>query len=65
MLKMGAPWVLSAVFILLFLQERKRGGELADKLYDLGIAQVRKDGEVHATLKDVQRDLEEIRRLHQ
>jgi len=65
MLKLGAPWVVAAIFVLLFVQERKRGGELADKLFDLGMAQVKKDGDVHATLQGVQRDLDEIRRLHQ
>lgn len=64
LLKMGAPWVITAVFIVLFVAERKRKDQLADKLYDLGMAGVKKDTEVHATLENVRRDLEEIRRLH-
>lgn len=63
LLKMGAPWVITAVFVLLFVAERKRVAELADKLYELGLAQVKKDTEVHNALAEVRRDLEEIRRI--
>lgn len=64
LLKMGAPWVITAVFVVLFVAERKRKDQLADKLYDLGMASVKRDTEVHATLENVRRDLDEIRRYH-
>lgn len=63
LLKMGAPWVITAVFIVLFLAERKRKDQLSDKLYDLGMAQVEKDVEVHHTLIEVRKDMEDIKRL--
>jgi hypothetical protein len=62
LLKMGAPWVVTALAVVLFWLERKRSNSLADQLYQLGLAQVEKDAEVHATLESVRRDLDEIRR---
>lgn len=62
LLKMGAPWVITAVFVVLFIAERKRKDQLADKLYDLGMAMTKTNTEVHGTLQNVQRDLEDIRR---
>ena len=62
LLKMGAPWVITAIFVVLFAAERKKKDELSDKLYDLGVAGIKKDMEVHATLNIVCRDLEELRR---
>lgn len=64
LLKLGAPWIVVAIFAWLFYDERKKSGQLADKLYDLGMAQVKKDTEVHQALQLVQKDVEEIRRLH-
>jgi hypothetical protein len=61
LLKLGAPWIIVAVFIILFLTERKRKDELADKLYDLGLAMTKTNTEVHGTLQLVQRDLESIK----
>ena len=63
LLKMGAPWVITAVFVVLLLAERKRKDQLADKLYDLGIAMTKTYTEFHQTLKNVQKDLDEIRRI--
>lgn len=65
LLKLGAPWIISAIFIWLFYDERKNNKALADKLFDLGMAQVKKDTEVHQALQLVQKDVEEIRRLHE
>lgn len=62
LLKMGAPWIITAVFLVLFITERKRKEQLADKLYDLGIVGVKKDAEIHAALENVCRNLVEIRR---
>ena len=53
-----------AILLVLLISERKKKDELADKLYDLGMASVRKDTEVHTTLQAVQRDVEEIRRTY-
>jgi hypothetical protein len=61
LLKMGAPWLITAVFIILFVAERKRKDELADKLYDLGVSVTRTNVEVHVTLQNVQKDIEEIK----
>lgn len=61
LLKMGAPWVMVAVFVLLFFAERKRKDELADKLYDLGLAMTKTNTEVQSTLQLVQRDIEAIK----
>ena len=61
LLKMGAPWVIVAVFIVLFFAERKRKDELADKLYDLGIAMTKTNTETHGTLQLVKNDLEAIK----
>ena len=63
LLKMGAPWVITAVFIVLFITERRGKDKLSDKLYDLGMAQVKKDMEVHHTLTEVRRDMEDIKRV--
>jgi hypothetical protein len=63
LLKLGAPWVMTAILLVLFVAERKRKDDLADKLYDLGLAQVKKDTEVHTTLELVRKDVEEIRRF--
>jgi|WetSurSiteA1Bulk_404760.scaffolds.fasta_scaffold1110030_1 hypothetical protein len=64
LLKLGAPWICVAIFAWLFYDERKKSAAMADKLYDLGMAQVKKDTEVHQALQLVQKDVEEIRRLH-
>ena len=64
LVKLGAPWVMVAILLYLFLIERKRKDELADKLFDLGMASVKKDTEVHVTLQSVQKDVEEIRRMY-
>jgi hypothetical protein len=61
LLKMGAPWIIVAVFVVLFMAERKRKDELADKLYDLGLAMTKTNTEVHGTLQLVQKDLELIK----
>jgi len=63
LLKLGAPWVMVAILLYLFLIERKRKDELADKLFDLGMASVKKDTEVHSVLQIVQKDVDEIRRM--
>jgi hypothetical protein len=63
LLKLGAPWIIASVFIALFIAERKRKDELADKLHELGMASVKKDTEVHLVLEAVRKDVEELRRL--
>lgn len=62
LLKMGAPWIVCSVFIILFMAERKRKDQLADKLYDLGMAMTKTNTEFNGTLQKVERDLDEIRR---
>lgn len=61
LLKMGAPWVIVAIMLVLFVAERKRKDELADKLYDLGMAMTKTNTEVNGTLQVVQRDIEAIK----
>jgi hypothetical protein len=63
LLKLGIPWIVTAIFVWLYWDERKKKDQLADKLFELGMAQVKKDTEVHQALQLVQRDVEEIRRL--
>jgi hypothetical protein len=62
LLKMGAPWVITAVFCVLFVTERKKNNEVSEKLFQLGMAQVKTDTEFHQTLDQVKKDTEEIRR---
>ena len=62
LLKLGAPWIITAVFIILFMTERKSKDQLADKLYDLGIAMTKVNTEFSLTLQNVEKDVEEIRR---
>jgi len=62
LLKLGAPWIVCAVFIILFINSQKRINQLADKLYDLGMAMTKTNTEFNGTLQKVERDLDEIRR---
>lgn len=62
LLKMGAPWVITAVFVMLFWSERNQKDALANKLYDLGMAMTKANTEVSLTLRKVEHDIEEIRR---
>ena len=63
LLKMGAPWVMVAILLYLFIAERKRKDELADKLFELGMESVKRDTEVHHVLVEVRKDVEDIRRF--
>jgi predicted branched-subunit amino acid permease len=65
LLKMGAPWVITAVFIVLFWTERKQKDQLADKLYELGMAMTKTNTEFSLTLRKVERDIDDIRRHDQ
>lgn len=62
LLKMGAPWMVCCVFIILFCAERKSKDQMAGKLYDLGMAMTKTNTEFNGTLNKVERDLDEIRR---
>jgi len=62
LLKMGAPWVITAVFVMLFWAERTQKDALANRLYDLGMAMVKTNTEMGLTLRKVEHDIEEIRR---
>lgn len=64
LLKLGAPWIMVAILLYLFLAERKRKDELADKLYDLGTGMIKLHTEFKNTLHTVEKDVEEIRRKH-
>lgn len=63
LLKMGAPWVITAVFIVLYIMEKKDKTKLADKVYDLAITMTKINTEFGMTLQNVEKDVEEIRRL--
>jgi len=65
LLKMGAPWVITAVFIILFWTERKQKDQLADKLYELGMAMTKTNTEFSLTLRKVEHDIDDIRRHDQ
>jgi hypothetical protein len=62
LIKQGGPWLVMAIFVILFWFERKRKDELADRLYELGMASVKRDTQIHTALVEVRRDLDEIRR---
>ena len=62
LIKQGSPWIITAVFIVLYLAERKRNGQIADKLYELGMAMTKTNTEVNLTLLNVKRDIDDISR---
>ena len=62
LLKLGAPWILAAAFLVLFIAERKKKDQLADKLFELGMAITSAVTEFQGTLHNVERDLEDIKR---
>ena len=63
LLESGAPWgILCAVLLAAVVALWRRSVTLSDKLYDLAVSQVKKDEQVHSTLEQVRRDVEEIRR---
>jgi len=59
--KFGAPWVMSAVFGLLYVSERKRSSALSDKLYDLGTGMIAESRNTRHEIHETRRDIEVIR----
>ena len=62
LIKLGAPWIITSVFILLFVAERKKKDQLADKLFELGMAMTKTNTEFTSTLRNVEKDLDDISR---
>lgn len=63
LLESGAPWgLLCAVLLAAVVALWRRITVLSDKLYELAVAQVKKDEQVHSTLEAVREDVKEIRR---
>jgi len=63
LLKTGAPWgILCAALALAVIGLWKRCNVLADKVYDLAIAQVKINSETQHVLSHVERDVEDISR---
>lgn len=63
LLKTGAPWgVLCAVLLVAVAALWRRSVQLSDKLYDLATSQVKQSAEVHGTLTNTLKELEELRR---
>lgn len=64
LLKSGAPWgLLCAVLVLAVAALWRRVTQLSDKLYDLATTQVKANSEVHGTLSNALKELEELRRM--
>jgi hypothetical protein len=59
--KEAAPWAISAIFAVLYYLERKRTITLSDKLYELGMTIVKASTEARATLKAVEKGVDELR----
>lgn len=63
LLKTGAPWgFLCAALLVAVVALWRRSVQLSDKLYDLATAQVKQSAEVHGTLSNALKELEELRR---
>lgn len=60
LLKLGAAWTVTAIFFYLYMQERRRTVQLADKLYDLGIKMTQINAEFNSTLQNVEKDIIDI-----
>ena len=74
LLKAGPAYLLAAVVLAILIWDRKAYREerkareakfdaLAEKLYDVSMANVKKDAEVHNVLEAVRKDVEEVRKL--
>lgn len=74
LLKAGPAYLLAAVVLAILVWDRKSHREerkerevkfdaLAEKLYEVSMASVRKDAEVHNVLESVRKDVEEVRKL--
>lgn len=63
LLKTGAPWgVFCAILIVAVATLWRRSVQVSDKLYELAVAQVKRDTEVHGILSNALRELEELRK---
>lgn len=62
LIKLGAPWIIVAVFVVLFWFERKKSSQLADKLFELGMSMAKSNTEVNSTLRNVERDVDDLSR---
>jgi hypothetical protein len=62
--KETAPWVLSLVLGFLYHLERKRVTNLSEKLFQLGMATTKSSTEMQATLRAVEKGVDEIRYRH-
>jgi len=62
LLKMGAPWVITAVFIVLYVLEKRDKADLADKVYKLAIDSNKINTELVLQMRNIEKDVDEIRR---
>ena len=63
LLKSGAPWgILCAALLVAVAALWRRSVQLSDKLYDLATSQVKQSAEVHGTLTNTLKEIEELRR---
>jgi hypothetical protein len=74
LLKAGPAYLLAAVVLAIMIWDRRHFREerrereakldaLAEKLYEVAMASVKKDAEVHNVLESVRKDVEEVRKL--
>jgi hypothetical protein len=59
--KQGPLGLALAVLLYLYVKERERVRELADRLYDLGIKMVESNVKVDSSLRDVVKNVDEMR----
>jgi ligand-binding sensor domain-containing protein len=63
LMKSGAPWgILCSVLLALVVALWKRTVTLSDKLYDLGMKQIESTSHFREEMRQVQRELDELRR---
>lgn len=73
LLEAGPAYLLAAILLAILVAfwraaekrdaaRNKRLDELADRLYEVAMAGVKKDEQVHATLEAVRREVEEVRK---
>jgi len=60
--KLGAPWIMVAVLLILYLRERKETKEWSQQVVGLSQSMVKATSEFNATLRSIGSDVEELRR---
>jgi len=66
LVKSGAPWgLLCAALSLAVVALWRRVTELSNKLYEVSMAQLKRDLEFHHTLEAARLEMAELRRIHE